>query len=85
MRQIRARRDIVREGEQPGFVNLIVDGWAIRHKMLEDGRRQILAFLIPGDMCDLNVFILKEMDHSIGALPEVTVAHGPREWFEVVA
>jgi CRP-like cAMP-binding protein len=84
VRQVRARRDIIREGERPGFVNLIVDGWAIRHKMLEDGRRQILAFLIPGDMCDLNVFILNEMDHSIGALTEVTVAQVPREWFEDV-
>lgn len=84
VRQFRARRDIVREGEQPQFVNLILDGWAIRHKMLEDGRRQIMAFLIPGDMCDLNVFILKEMDHSIGALTEVTLAQIPRELFDEI-
>ena len=68
VRSIGARRDIVREGEHPEFVNLILDGWAIRHKMLEDGRRQILAFLIPGDLCDLNVFILKEMDHSLSLI-----------------
>lgn len=82
VRSIRSRRDIIREGEQPGFVNLILDGWAIRHKMLEDGRRQILAFLIPGDLCDLNAFILQEMDHSIGALTPVTIAQVPREIFE---
>lgn len=84
IRSIRARRDIVREGERPGFVNLILDGWAIRHKMLEDGRRQVLAFLIPGDLCDLNAFVLKEVDHSIGALTPVTVAQVPREMFEDV-
>ena len=82
VREVRARRDIVREGEDPGAINLILDGWAIRHKMLEDGRRQIMAFLIPGDICDFNVFILKEMDHSIGALTPVTVAQIPREYFE---
>lgn len=82
VREVRARRDIVREGEPPGVVNLILDGWAIRHKMLEDGRRQVLAFLIPGDLCDLNIFILKEMDHSIGALTPVTIAQIPREAFE---
>ena len=84
VRRIRARRDIVREGENPAFVNLILDGWAIRHKMLEDGRRQIMAFLIPGDLCDLNVFILKEMDHSIGALTDLTIAQIPRETFEEI-
>lgn len=26
---------------------VIADGWAIRYKLLEDGRRQILNFLIP--------------------------------------
>lgn len=84
IRQVRARRDIIREGEQPQSVNLVLDGWAIRHKMLEDGRRQIMAFLIPGDMCDLNVFILNEMDHSIGALTDVTVAQIPRDVLEEV-
>lgn len=84
VRTIRARREIVREGEQPKFVNLVLNGWAIRHKMLEDGRRQIIAFLVPGDLCDLNVFILNEMDHSIGALTEVTIAQVPRDTFEEI-
>lgn len=85
IRSIASRRDIAREGEHPVAVNLILDGWAIRHKMLEDGRRQIIAFLIPGDLCDLNVFILKELDHSIGALTPVTIAQIPREVFEEIA
>lgn len=84
VRTIRARREIVREGEKPMFVNLVLEGWAIRHKMLEDGRRQIMAFLLPGDLCDLNASILREMDHSIGALTEVTVAQIPHETVEEV-
>ena len=84
VRTIRARRDLVREGEKPRFVNLVLDGWATRHKTLEDGRRQIMAFLLPGDLCDLNASILNEMDHSIGALTEVTVAQIPHEAVEEV-
>ena len=79
IRTIAARRDIIREGEHPEFANLVIDVWAVRHKMLEDGRRQVLAFLLPGDLCDLNVFLLKEMDHSIGALTSVTIAQIPRD------
>jgi CRP-like cAMP-binding protein len=41
---------------------------------LEDGRRQIVAYFVPGDICDLRVFILRRMDHSIGAVVASKVA-----------
>lgn len=81
LRSIAARRDVVREGEEPKFVHLITEGWAIRHKTLEDGRRQIIAFLLPGDLCDLNLMLMREMDHSISALTPLTVAQLPRDLF----
>lgn len=66
--------DIISEGEDPRTVNLVVEGWACRYKMLEDGRRQILAFFIPGDLADLHVYILDAMDHSIGAISPLRYA-----------
>jgi CRP-like cAMP-binding protein len=78
-RVIPARRDIIREGEKPKHVHLMVDGWACRYKTLPDGRRQIVAFFIPGDFCDLNVYILKEMDHSLGAITRLSVADISRD------
>jgi hypothetical protein len=33
-----------------------------------------MAYFVPGDMCDINVFILRQMDHSIPALTPTTVA-----------
>jgi CRP-like cAMP-binding protein len=41
---------------------------------MEDGRRQVIAFLLPGDLCDLNIFILREMDHSICAITALNYA-----------
>lgn len=84
VRRVAARMDIARELEKPSGVKLIRQGWACRYKALEDGRRQIVAFLVPGDLCDLNVFILREMDHSIGALTAVTFADISRETVERV-
>ena len=78
-RVVQPRRDLIREGETPKFVHLMVDGWACRYKTLPDGRRQIVAFFVPGDFCDLNVYILKEMDHSIGAITRLSVADISRE------
>ena len=69
--EAKARGDIVREGQNPVAVRLIVSGWACRYKDLPDGRRQIVGFFIPGDFCDLNVYILQHMDHSIGAITPV--------------
>jgi hypothetical protein len=66
-----ARIDIVREGENPTSIRLLISGWACRYKELPDGRRQIVGFFLPGDFCDLNIFILSGMDHSIGALTAV--------------
>jgi CRP-like cAMP-binding protein len=78
-REIAARRDLIREGDSPRFVHLVLDGWACRYKTLPDGRRQIISFFLPGDYCDLNVYVLKEMDHSVGAITKLRIADIPRE------
>lgn len=77
-REMAARRSIIREGDRPDHVHLMVEGWAARYKLLPDGARQITAFLIPGDFCDLHVTILGEMDHSIVTLTRAKVAFIPR-------
>ena len=81
VRNFRPRIDIAREGDKPRDVHLILAGWACRYKQLEDGRRQIVSFFLPGDICDLNIFILREMDHSIGTITSVTIADLSREFF----
>ena len=78
-RVVAARRDLIREGEPPKYVHLMVDGWACRYKALPDGRRQIVSFVVPGDFCDLNIYVLKQMDHSIGAITRLSVADISRE------
>lgn len=85
LRKFGPRVDIVREGERPKDVQLVVAGWACRYKQLEDGRRQVVSFFLPGDICDLNVFILREMDHSIGSITDVTIADLSREFFEEIS
>jgi CRP-like cAMP-binding protein len=82
IRHFGPREDVLREGEMPTEVNLVLSGWACRYKQLEDGRRQIIAFFLPGDLCDHNIFILREMDHSVGTITKVTVAGVSREAFE---
>jgi CRP-like cAMP-binding protein len=84
VRTIEARRDLVREGEAPVQVHLILKGWACRYKSLPDGKRQIVSLLIPGDLCDLNTYVLREMDHSIGAITPLRVSVISREEMEAL-
>lgn len=72
-------RDVIREGDRPGPVIVILEGWACRYKVLPDGSRQITAFLMPGDSCDLHAGLLAEMDHSIGTVTAASIALIQRE------
>lgn len=74
VREVAAREDVIAQGDRTGGVKLLLEGFACRYKTLEDGRRQIVAYFVPGDLCDLRVFILKRMDHSIGAIAASRVA-----------
>lgn len=74
VRDFRAGSDVITQGTQPDRVHLLVQGWACRYKLLATGKRQIVAYLIPGDLCDVHVFVLRRMDHSIGVLGPAKVA-----------
>ena len=66
--------DLIREGDKPGPVFVLLEGWACRYKILPGGGRQIISFLMPGDFCDMHVAVLDAMDHSIATLTDAKVA-----------
>jgi CRP-like cAMP-binding protein len=85
VRSVGAREDIVSDGHRPTEVSLITEGFACRYKLLGDGRRQILAFLIPGDICELNAVLLGPMDHGIAALNRCQIAMIPhKKLFDII-
>lgn len=81
-RTYQPRQDLIREGDQPGPMFIVLEGWVCRYKILPNGTRQIMAFLIPGDACDLHIKLLEEMDHSIQAITLATVATVTRDEME---
>jgi CRP-like cAMP-binding protein len=76
---VAARTDLIVAGDAPSDVHLVLEGFACRYKLMPDGRRHIFAFMLPGDFCDLNIFILKAMDHNIGTLTRCVIADIPRK------
>jgi CRP-like cAMP-binding protein len=71
--------DVIAEGMVPRSVYVLKDGMAIRYRNLPDGGRQIMTFLIPGDLCDVHTFLLKTMDHSIATITPSRIASIARD------
>lgn len=59
---------IVAEGAHSAHLYTVLSGWAFRFKTLSDGRRQILNYLLPGDLVGLQGTVIGEMEHSVEAL-----------------
>lgn len=72
-----AGSDLVREGDHTDRSTLVTHGLTSRYRVLSDGQRQITAIHVPGDFVDLHSFLLKTMDHSVGALSDVRVVTFP--------
>jgi CRP-like cAMP-binding protein len=70
---------IVREGDAPTHCCLLVSGFAMRHKLVRDGARQIVNIHVAGDMVDLQNSMLGIADHNVQALTAMEGAFIPRE------
>lgn len=77
-----AGEDLISEGDPVDSVRIVLSGWLCRYKTLEDGRRQIVNFIFPGESCDAHAFLLSTMDHSISALTPAVFAEIKRARFE---
>jgi CRP-like cAMP-binding protein len=74
----RAGEEIVRAGDESSALYTLYSGWAFRFKMLPDGRRQILNFLLPGDLLGLQAAMFDAALHGIEALTDVELCVLPR-------
>lgn len=64
---------LLMEGARSAHLYTILSGWAFRSKALEDGRRQILNYALPGDLIGLQGSLLGEMQHTVEALTPLRV------------
>ena len=69
---------IIRANEDSPVLYTLYSGWAFRFKMLPDGRRQILNFLLPGDLVGLQAAMFDAAQHGIEALTDVQLCLLPR-------
>ena len=75
--QLKDDQDLVCEGSRSSYCPLLLDGLACQYKSLENGQRQIMAFHVPADLCNLSNVLLGQLDCNIGTLTPVRVAMIP--------
>lgn len=73
-RLYRPHEELTREGEQAAHVAVLVSGFAYRYRVLPDGRRQIVSYLIPGDLCDVRHLLLPSATHTVSTLTAANIA-----------
>jgi CRP-like cAMP-binding protein len=83
--QFGADTTLVSEGEVPRSAFVLTRGLACRYRLLPDGRRQILTFLMPGDFCNIHAFLQRAMDHSVTTIVPSRIAAIPRERVSAIA
>jgi len=66
-----ARSTLFVEGANSPHLYTIVSGWGFRYKTLEDGRRQILNYVMPGDFVGLQSSLFNAMQHSVECLSDM--------------
>lgn len=64
---------VLRESDPNARMFTLYAGWAFRYKTLSDGRRQILNFLLPGDLVGLQQQFGEPSAHGIEALTDCTL------------
>jgi CRP-like cAMP-binding protein len=66
------------DGSASTFASIIVSGVACRYKVLSDGQRQILGFLLPGDMAEDFGAGWSAINHDVSASTPCVLEKIPR-------
>lgn len=59
---------LLMEGSSSPQLFTVLEGMGLRYKTLEDGSRQVLNFVFPGDFIGLQAGVMGEMRHSVEAV-----------------
>ncbi|CTQ48085.1 Crp/Fnr family transcriptional regulator [Jannaschia donghaensis] len=68
-----AQTPLLIEGSNAPQLYTVLAGQGVRFKTLEDGRRQVVNFVFPGDFIGLQAGVMGEMGHSITSATEMTL------------
>jgi CRP-like cAMP-binding protein len=84
VRQLPARKTILKAGDKPDFSVFLIEGFICRYMDANDGKRQLVALQIPGDFVDLHAFPLTYLDHDNATITPCTVGIVPHDRLRMI-
>jgi CRP-like cAMP-binding protein len=84
VRSFGPREEIVPADKRVEFSSVILEGLACRQKIMASGERQITAFHLSGDFCDLHTYMLKTIPDSVVAITPCRVGLVPHERLDAI-
>ena len=85
IKQLEQHDYIVREGDRPEYSCVLLAGFAVRHKIVVGGKRQIIAIQMKGEIVDLQNSLLGVADHAVQMLTSGKIALISRDEVQRVA
>jgi CRP-like cAMP-binding protein len=73
-RTVHHNREIMTQGRRYDALLVMVEGIAVRYRILRDGRRQVLNIALPGDLVGFPASFFDNAPYSISALTETVLA-----------
>lgn len=73
-KHIRKNKDIVVAGKHYETLFVNHDGWLLRYKILHNGDRQILDFILPGQIFGLQACLFKTSLYSVATITEASLS-----------
>lgn len=71
--QVEAGTTVLMEGSSSPQLLTVLSGMGLRQKILQNGRRQVVNFVLPGDFLGLQAGLLGEMKHSVEATTDMVL------------
>lgn len=69
-----AGTDIVKQNGTYESAAVLLEGWCMKYKLLPDGQRQVVNFLLPGAFIGLHANLFQVTDHAISTLTRCRVS-----------
>ncbi len=76
--ELKTGTPLMMEGKSSQTLYTVLSGWLFRYKLLPDGRRQVLNFVLPGDFIGLQATVFGEAQHTVEAMSDSVLCVFPR-------
>jgi len=67
------RTTVLLQGAASPQLYTVLKGWGVRYKILPDGERVVINFVMAGDLIGLQAGLLGEMQHSVDAVTDMSL------------